>query len=182
MQTLAYAAGLVPEIAGDIASVDHAMRLGYAWGQGPFELIDRLGADWLADAVAEAGLPVPPLLALRRPFYRSTAGQLECLTPGGDYAPVRRPDGVLLLADIKRAAKPVLKNGSASVWDIGDGVLCLEFTSKMNTLDQDSLALLGRAIELVATAYKGLVIYNEGENFSVGVNLGLALFAANVAA
>ncbi len=182
VQLLAYAASLVPEIADDIPSVDQAMRLGYAWGQGPFELIDRLGAGWVADAVEAAGLPVPKLLALRRPFYRVEAGRLECLTTAGEYAPVQRPDGVLLLADIKRASKPVLRNGSASLWDVGDGVLCLEFTSKMNALDADILGLLGKAVALAAQSHKGLVIYNEGENFSVGANLGIALFAANVAA
>ncbi len=182
VQTLAYAASLVPEIADDIPSVDEAMRLGYAWGRGPFELIDQLGAGWLADAVAEAGMTVPPLLAHRKPFYRVENGVLECLTVAGEYAQVQRPEGVLLLADVKRASKPVLKNASASVWDIGDGVLCLEFTSKMNSLDGEILAMLGKAVGLAAKAHKGLVIYNEGENFSVGANLGLALFAANVAA
>ena len=184
VQTLAYAASLVPAIADDIASVDAAMRLGYAWTQGPFELIDRLGADWLAGAVEAAGLPVPPLLALARgrTFYRVQDGALQCLTPAGEYAPVKRPEGVLLLQDIKRAAKPVLRNGSAAVWDIGDGVLCFEFTSKMNALDADSLGLLGQALALAAKSCKGMVIHNEGESFSVGANLGVAMFAANVAA
>ncbi len=184
VQVLAYAASLVPAIADDIASVDEALRLGYAWAQGPFELMDRLGADWLAGAVEAAGLPVPPLLALARgrSFYRVQDGVLHGLTSAGEYAPVARPDGVLLLQDIKRAAKPVLRNGSASVWDIGDGVLCFEFTSKMNALDPDSLGLLGAALGMAARSHKGMVIYNEGESFSVGANLGLALFAANVAA
>ena len=182
VQVLTYAASLVPEIAGDVASVDEAMRLGYAWGQGPFELIDRLGAGWLADAAEEAGLAVPALLAHRRPFYRVEGGRLECLTVAGGYEAVRRAAGVVLLADVKRAGKPVLRNGSASVWDVGDGVLCLEFTSKMNALDPEIMGMLGQAIGLAAKSYKGLVIYNEGENFSVGANLGLALFAANVAA
>ena len=182
VQTLTYAASLVPEIAGDVASVDEAMRLGYAWGRGPFELIDQLGVGWLADAAKEAGLAVPPLLAFAKPFYRTEGGRLEALTVAGSYAPVARPAGVLLLADVKRAGKPVLRNGSASVWDVGDGVLCFEFTSKMNALDPEIMALLGKTIALVAASYKGLVIYNEGENFCVGANLGLALFAANVAA
>ena len=183
-QVLAYAASLVPEIADDIPAVDEAMRLGYAWKQGPFELMDMLGADWLAGAVQAAGLPVPPLLALAkgRSFYRVDAGRLECLTPAGNYDPVQRAEGVILLADIKRASKPVLRNGSASVWDIGDGVLCFEFTSKMNALDPDTFALLGKTIGLAAKSYKGIVVYNEGENFSVGANLGIAMFAANVAA
>ena len=183
-QVLAYAASLVPQIADDIPAVDEAMRLGYAWKHGPFELMDMLGTDRLAAAIEAAGLPVPKLLeaASGRSFYRVENGRLECLTPAGEYAPVKRPEGVILLADIKRASKPVLRNGSASVWDIGDGVLCFEFTSKMNSLDPDTLGLLGKAVGLAAKSYKGMVIYNEGDNFSVGANLGIAMFAANVAA
>jgi len=184
VQTLAYAASLVPAIADTIPAVDEAMRLGYAWAYGPFELMDRLGTDWLAGAAEAAGLAVPPLLALARgrTFYRVEAGHLECLTPAGDYARIQRAEGVILLADVKRAGKPVLRNGSASVWDIGDGVLCFEFTSKMNSIDPDIMGLLGKAVALAAKSYKGMVIYNEGDNFSVGANLGIAMFAANVAA
>ena len=93
-----------------------------------------------------------------------------------------RPDGVLLLADVKRRSKPVTRNGSASSWDIGDGVACLEFHSKMNAIDPDTLDLIDQAIGIVAKDFKALVVYNEGENFSVGANVGIALFAANVAA
>ncbi|MGQ9365831.1 3-hydroxyacyl-CoA dehydrogenase NAD-binding domain-containing protein [Azospirillum sp. A39] len=185
-QTLAYAASLVPEIADDIVAVDEAMRLGYNWKQGPFELIDRLGADWFAGLCAAEGIAVPALVerAAGRSFYRVAEGRLEHLTVDGAYAPVVRPDGVLLLSDVKRAAKPVWKNGSASLWDIGDGVLCLEFTSKMNTLDSDTMAAYGKAMALIGDgrgAWKALVVHNEGDNFSVGANLGLALFALNVA-
>ncbi|VTZ27437.1 3-hydroxyacyl-CoA dehydrogenase NAD-binding (fragment) [Methylocella tundrae] len=87
-----------------------------------------------------------------------------------------------MLEDIKRAAKPVLRNGSAALWDIGDGVACFEFTTKMNAIDPDTLDLLMRSVHQVAKDYKALVIYNEGSNFSAGANLGLALFAANIAA
>jgi 3-hydroxyacyl-CoA dehydrogenase len=87
-----------------------------------------------------------------------------------------------MLEDVKRVSKPVLKNASAAVWDIGDGVLCFEFASKSNSLDPDIMALLGKTIPLVQQKYKALVIYNEGVNFSVGANLGLAIFAANIAA
>ena len=86
------------------------------------------------------------------------------------------------ILNIKRGAKPVLKNASAALWDIGDGVACFEFTSKMNSLDPDIMDLLMRSIHEVAKDFKALVIYNEGTNFSVGANLGLALFAANIAA
>ena len=91
LETLSYAAGLVPEIADDIVAVDQAMRLGYNWTYGPFELIDRLGADWLAAALDEAGRPVPTLLrtAAGRTFYRVEDGRLQYLTLDGAYADVR---------------------------------------------------------------------------------------------
>jgi 3-hydroxyacyl-CoA dehydrogenase len=183
-QTLSYAAGLVPEAADDIDAIDEAMRLGYNWQWGPFELIDKLGAGWLADKLADDGLPVPALLRLARDktFYRLENGRRQVLGSDGAYHDLRRPDGVLLLEDIKRQSKPVLKNASAAVWDIGDGVLCFEFISKSNSLDDQIITLLGKTIALVQEKYKALVIYNEGGNFSVGANLGLAMFAANIAA
>jgi 3-hydroxyacyl-CoA dehydrogenase len=87
----------------------------------------------------------------------------------------------LLLSDIKLASKPILKNGSASLWDIGDGVACLEFHSKMNSVDTDMLDLIKKSLDHVAKNMKALVLHNEAENFSVGANIGLALFAANIA-
>ncbi|WP_298375381.1 3-hydroxyacyl-CoA dehydrogenase/enoyl-CoA hydratase family protein [Azospirillum sp.] len=185
-QTLAYAASLVPEIADSIVAVDEGMRLGYAWKQGPFELIDRLGTAWFAELCKSEGIPVPALVdtAAGRPFYRVEDGKLQHLTTAGVYDAVVRPDGVLLLSDVKRAAgKPVWKNASASLWDIGDGVLCVEFTSKMNAVDGDIMAAYGKAISLIGKgtgAWRALVIHNEADNFSVGANLGLALFALNV--
>ena len=183
-RTLAYACSLVPEIADDIAAVDGAMRLGYNWKWGPFELLDRIGPAWFRDRLAAVGIDAPPLLERvgEGSFYRIEQGRLRYLTVEGDYADVVRPDGVLLLADIKRRSKPVARNGSASLWDLGDGVACFEFHSKMNAIDPDTLDLLDKAIGLVAKGFKALVVYNEGENFSVGANVGIALFAANVAA
>ena len=183
-RTLAYAAQLLPEAADDIIAIDEAMRLGYNWKFGPFELIDKVGADWFVARLEAEGLPVAPILqqARGRSFYRIEAGKKQYLGLDGAYHDLVRPQGVLLLEDIKLAAKPVLKNGSAAVWDIGDGVLCFEFTSKSNSLDDQILALLQKTIALVKEKYKALVIYNEGSNFSVGANVGLALFAANIAA
>ncbi len=183
-QTLSYAASLVPEAADDVQAIDAAMRLGYNWQWGPFELIDKLGAAWLAQRLEKHAMGVPPLLraAAGRSFYRVESGRRQFLGTDGAYHDLRRAPGVLLLEDIKLAAKPLLKNGSAAVWDIGDGVLCFEFTSKSNSLDEAIIALLGETIALVQKHHKALVIYNEGRNFSVGANLGLALFAANIAA
>ncbi len=182
-QTLSYAASLVPEIADSIVDVDEAMKLGYAWKYGPFELIDQLGVDYFADRLMAEGRPVPDLLerARGRSFYRVEAGALQYLGVDGTYADVVRPDGVLLLADIKRRSDPLLKNGSAALWDIGNGVTCFEFTAKMNTLDDQVMSLLAQALDLTGRSYKAMVVYNEGTNFSVGANLGLAMFAANIA-
>jgi 3-hydroxyacyl-CoA dehydrogenase len=183
-RTLSYAASLIPDAAGDINAIDEAMRLGYNWRWGPFELIDKVGAGWLADRLAADKLPVPALLLAARDktFYRFEGTRRQYLGIDGGYHDVERPEGVLLLEDVKRGSKPVLKNGSASVWDVGDGVLCFEFTAKGNSLDEHVMALLGKTIGLVQERYKALVIYNEGQHFSVGANLGLALFAANIAA
>jgi 3-hydroxyacyl-CoA dehydrogenase len=182
-RTLAYACALVPEIADEITAVDEAMKRGYNWKWGPFELLDRIGPAWFAARLEAEGKAVPPLLrnARDRSFYRVEDGRLQHLTVAGDYAPVARPAGVLLLEDVKRRSRPVAKNGSASLWDIGDAVACLEFHSKMNAIDAETLDLLDKAIGIVARDFKALVIYNEGSNFSVGANIGLALFAANVA-
>ncbi len=185
LDTLGYAAALVPAIAGTVDAVDTAMRLGYAWKWGPFELIDRVGPAWLARALRDAGRPVPPLLERvgEGRFYRVEGGRLRAFAPDGEYRDVVRPEGVVLLEDIKRANKPIARNASASLWDIGDGVACLEFHSKSNSLDPDVMAMLGRAVAMgTKGAFRALVIYNEGKNFSVGANLGLALFAANIAA
>ena len=181
---LSYAAGLVGEAADDVVAIDDAMKLGYNWKFGPFELIDRMGPGKLAERLRAEGKPVPALLetAGDRPFYRVVDGKRQYLTVGGDYADVVRAEGVLLLEDIKLRSEPLLKNGSASAWDVGDGVVAVEFTGKMNALDEQVLSLLQKTIALVKSQYKALVVYNEGSNFSAGANLGLAMFAVNIAA
>jgi len=181
-----YAASLVPEIAETVVDVDAGMKDGYGWKTGPFELIDSMGADWFTEKLKAANIAVPPMLSLaaeKGGFYRVENGVRQYLTTQGDYTDVPKPDGVLRLSDVKLSSKQVLKNGSASVWDIGDGVLCFEFTSKMNSLDPDIMALYKKTIKHINgdDSLKALVIYNEGSNFSVGANLGLFLFAANIA-
>lgn len=183
-RTLAYAALLVGDAADEVDAIDEAMRLGYNWKKGPFELIDEIGVDGFIARLEKAGLPVAPILraASGRSFYRVENGHRRALGLDGAYRDLVRPAGVLMLADVKLSAQPLLKNGSAALWDIGDGVTCFEFTSKMNSLDPDIIALLGKAIALTKKSYKAMVVYNEASQFSVGANLGLALFAANIAA
>lgn len=182
-KTLAYAAKLAPEIADDIESVDRAMRLGYNWKWGPFELIDKMGTNWFRRKLMASGETAPHLLqsASGRPFYETAWGELHMQSFDGSHAPVIRPNGVLLLQDIKRKNPPLLENTSAKVWDIGDGVACFEFCSKMNSFNPFILALMNRAIkELPQSGFKGMVIHNEGTNFSVGANIAMVLITAKL--
>ncbi|MGH1399460.1 MAG: 3-hydroxyacyl-CoA dehydrogenase NAD-binding domain-containing protein [Alphaproteobacteria bacterium] len=183
--TLTYAASLVGEIAETIHDIDEGMKLGYNWKKGPFEMIDALGADWFAAKLAEDGITVPKILkdVGDGTFYKIENGSIQFFGTDGKYRDVVRPDGVLLLRDIKLSSEPVMKNGSASVWDIGDGVLCFEKTSKMNTFDEAIFALLVKAQKTIEGSddYKALVIYNEASHFSAGANLGLAMFMINLA-
>ena len=184
--TLSYAAALVPEIANSIQAVDEAMRNGYAWKWGPFEMIDQLGPAWFADQLGKSNLEIPALLSQvgDQTFYRTDDhNRLQFFGTDSTYHNVERPDGVLLLSDIKRNTNRVDGNRSASIWDIGDGVMCLECHTKMNSLDAGVFEIIDKAIQQIPfKGFHALVIYNEGDNFSVGVNLGLALFAANIAA
>jgi 3-hydroxyacyl-CoA dehydrogenase len=185
-QGLVYAASLVTEISDTIYDVDEAMKDGYAWDLGPFETLDKMGPKWFVEQLTAAKIAAPPLLKLaaeKGSFYRVENGKLQYLTTSGSYADVKRPAGVLKLADIKRASKPVIRNPSARVWDIGDGVLCFEFASKMNALDPLIMAAYKDTLKMFKanSALKALVIHTDAPNFSVGANLGLILFAANIA-
>lgn len=197
-QTLCYAAEHVHTISGDITDVDQAMKLGYNWKDGPFEMLDKMGVDYFINRLKAEGEKVPAFIekAAGKKFYKTENGKLQYLTKDGDYAEVKRPEGVLLLSDIKRASKPVLDNTKsipgigkmgAALWDAGDGVLCLEFTSKMNSLDLFTLKTINQACDIIEKGskkgkdgkpFKALVIHNEGDDFSVGANIGVAMLAA----
>ena len=166
-KTLAYAASLLPEIADDIVAIDNTMKWGYNWKFGIFELIDKLGVANVIKSLQVQNIPVPELLAKagdKKLYQDQTYFSLN-----GEYTPLPQIEGVWSLADKKRDAKPVIKNGSAALWDIGDGIACLEFTSKM------------KSIEKVKKDFKGLVIGGDSDNFSVGANLAFILYAANMA-
>lgn len=193
-KTLCYAAEHVHEITDNITGVDDAMKLGYNWKFGPFELIDKIGVDYFISRLQAEHEEVPPFLqkAANRTLYRTEKGQLQYLDRNGIYQDVKRAEGVLLLSDVKRASKPVFSNArtlpvlgavGAQIWDIGDGILCVEFCSKMNSLDYWSLQCLNKACDFIEGSqgkYRALVIHNEGDDFSVGANIGVALIAAKL--
>ena len=181
---LSYAASLVPAISDDIVGIDAALRLGFNWKQGPFEILDRLGPVAVAARLAAEGRAVPALLRAvgDRSFYRVEGGTLQAFGPDGAYHDVERPEGMLRLEDVKRRTQPLIKNGSAALWDIGDGVACFEITTKMNSFDDAVLKLLDKTVALLSERRGALVIYSDATNFSAGVNLAQALFACNIAA
>ncbi len=183
-QTLAYAAALVGEVSDHPDAIDEAMRLGFNWKFGPFELIDQLGSAWLVERLTKTGTAIPNFLTITkgRPIYRVESGLKQVLGQDGAYHTIKRSNGVLLLEDIKRSSEPILKNGSAALWDVGDGVVCLEFISKMNSFDKDIFALIHESITLVKDRFKALVIYNDSPLFSAGANLGLVTAAAQAGA
>ncbi len=185
-----YTANLVGEIADEVKTIDEAMRLGYNWKYGPFELVDKFalggksGAQWFSEKCESEGMEVPQIIKKvgSGNFYKVEEGNKYFFAKAGDYVEIPFDDTQFSLADIKLRSKPIMKNSSAALWDIGDGVCAFEFTAKMNSLDPTVLELLAKATAEVEKNYKALVIYNDSENFCVGANIGVLLFAANVAA
>lgn len=183
-----YASERVPEIADRIVEVDRAMRWGYAHKLGPFELADALGADHIAGRIEKEGGSLPPqvvkmLSTGARTFYRPADSNgvpktdYFCFYKNRYEALEDRP-GVLVIKDLKRAGGVLKSNAGASLVDLGDGVLCLEFHSKMNALGEDQIGMLYGALEETDRNFEATVIANEGDNFSVGANLVLVLLAA----
>lgn len=184
--TLIYSANRIPEIADDVYAIDNAMRWGFGWDQGPFETWDLLGvAESVAKMEAE-GRAVPAwvkqmLDAGRTSFYaRDGEGRLT-MWKNGAAVPVPRSEGHLFLADVKAKGKPAIeRNPSATLLDLGDGVLGLEFHSKMNSLDDLIFSTYEKALDkLDAGEFEALVVGNQAGNaFSAGANVLMILMAA----
>lgn len=184
-ESLSYAVSLAPEIADDFNAIDDAMRLGYGWNYGPCELLDRIGVDYFTARLESEGRPVPPILQTMKQkglksFYRVEGADAQYLDPKGDYRTRAVSADSWMLADIKRKSRRVAGNESATLWDIGDGVACLEFHTKMNAIDDGIVALMVQAREIVSREFAALVIGNDADNFSVGANLTKILHAANL--
>jgi 3-hydroxyacyl-CoA dehydrogenase len=183
-----YSASMVPEISERIVEIDRAMRWGFGFPMGPFEMWDALGVAETVERMGREGAAVPLNVATMlasgaRSFYQvadrsGEPGKRYFDLNGGGYEEVEARPGVLVLSDIKRARGVVKKNAGASLVDLGDGALCLEFHSKMNSLGDDMVQMLNAGIEETSRGFEALVIANEGENFSVGANLMLLLLAA----
>ncbi len=180
--TLVYAATRVPEISDRIEDVDAAMRWGFGWELGPFEIWDVLGVERIARRLEKEGRPVPALvqtaIAHGGSFYVSDGPQQLVLTSAGERESWAPPEGVIVLEREHAAGREVKRNAGASLIDIGDGIACFEFHSKMNSIGADTLGLLQWSLDEVTRNFEGLVIGNQGPNFSAGANIMLLLLEA----
>ena len=184
-KTLAYAASLVPEITDNIVNVDLAMKNGFLWKKGPFEMLDDLGPAWFSSKISEDGMEVPNLLekVAKGKFYGLKDSEPTFFGTDGKYSKLKNPEGYLTAADVKRGNSPIFRNSSASLWNMGEEIILAEFHSKMNSMDPMIMEALTEASSLCESGeYKGIVIGNDGSNFSAGANLGLSSFVTNVGA
>ncbi|MFL6278364.1 MAG: 3-hydroxyacyl-CoA dehydrogenase NAD-binding domain-containing protein [Blastocatellia bacterium] len=178
---LIYAANRIPEISDDILNIDNAVRWGFNYDLGPFELWDVIGVEKSVARMREDGETIPPpveklLASGKSSFYERRAGRTYYFDlASSDYREVPQQSGVLILKSLKERQGVIKKNGAASLLDVGDGVACLEFHSKMNAIGADTVAMMNYAVKEVGENFEALVIGNQAENFSVGANIMLLL-------
>ena len=171
--TLIYAVNRIPEIADDVVNIDRAMRWGFNWEIGPFEMLDAIGVQAFVKRAEKDGVKVPAALQGIDSFYRynEQGGKEYFDVLKKAYAPMPVKAGEVRLEILKKAGRVVEKNASCSILDLGDGVFGFEFHSKMNAISGDILAMTHKAIKRAEEQGVGLVIGNQGVNFSVGANL-----------
>ncbi len=181
LATLRYAANALPEICDDIVSVDNALRWGFGWELGPFQIWDALGVRKTCEMMEASGAAIPPVAKALldsggESFYRKEEGAKLFFDPAaGKHEPVPVNPRILILADMKERQKTVIDDPDASLIDIGDDVACLEFRTKMNTIGPGIIEMIDRSLDEVEKNWRGLVIGNNADNFSVGANLLLVL-------
>jgi 3-hydroxyacyl-CoA dehydrogenase len=180
----AYVSNRIPEISDSIYAIDDALRAGFAWEKGPFEYWDLVGISegiTAAEARGEkiAGWVKDMIAAGNNTFYKSENGKKLCYNPATkQYESIPGADSFIILENY-RESKPVYQNPECTLHDIGDGVLCLEFHSKMNAIGEGILRGINDCIQIAEEqGWKGLVIGNNAQNFTVGANLMLIAMLA----
>lgn len=183
-ETMIYSANRIPEIADDIVNIDNAMKWGFAWKLGPFEIWDAVGVEKSVKKMKETGYEVPGwvqemLDSGKECFYKREAGVSYFYDSASrDYKEIPVKPGIILLPSLKDREKKISGNKGASLIDIGDGVACLEFHAKMNAIGDDIVTMMLKSSDIVSKDFDGMVIANHSANFSAGANLPLILFAA----
>jgi len=181
---LTYTARRVPEISDDILNIDRAMRSGFGWERGPFEQWDALTAAGIMDRLVPRDQPLPEIVRAVRErgagtFYRDNPGErmyLDLRT--ATYTPEPGLRDRIILRRLKAQGGTVEENAGASLIDLGDGIACLEFHTKLNAIGEDTVQMAFRALERLRADFDGLVIGNQGTDFSGGANLMLMLLEA----
>jgi 3-hydroxyacyl-CoA dehydrogenase len=182
-KTLLYSAARIPEIADDIVSVDRAMKWGFNWDLGPFEMWDAIGVEKSVARMREEGETIPPLVeellaSGAKSFYGEEGGKVRHFHIGGKFRDVEEHPKTLSLDRLKQQNRVIKANKGASLIDIGDDVALLEFHSPKNAIGADIIMMINAAVKEVSANYRGLVIGNQGTNFCVGANLMLILMEA----
>jgi len=181
-----YAANRVGEISDDIVNIDNAMKWGYNWELGPFEVMDAIGVKDALARMTKEGYKIPAVLTT---MAAKSEGSWYLVREGkkyfwdvktNAYKPVPTKPQWFNLTLFKTNKQPLKHNDSASLFDIGDGVALVEFHTKMNSIDADIVNMIEAGIDLVESAptWNGLVIANEGEHFSVGANVAMIMMGA----
>lgn len=179
--TLIYSANRIPEIADDVVNIDNGMKWGFNWELGPFEILDALGVEEFKNRAEKDGVKIPEIISAVLTdgdgvFYKSENGvksYFDLATKS--YKKVPTKETHLVLKTLREQNKVIKSNSGASIIDLGDGVVNVEFHTKMNAIDADIGEILNEAVELVEgdDSYKGIVVSNDSQNFSVGANLML---------
>jgi 3-hydroxyacyl-CoA dehydrogenase len=179
-----YAARRVPEISDSVVDVDHALQWGFAWEMGPFEMMDAIGVKAFAAQIQKEGRALRPVIEKilasgRKGFYESEKGKTTVFdVKSGSAKPLETPRGVIILKSSKEAGREVERNSGASLIDLGDGVVCCEFHSKMNAIGADLISMLQKGLKRLDSDFDAMVVANQAVNFSVGANVMLMLVAA----
>jgi len=178
-----YVSDRIPEISDELYRIDDAMRAGFGWDLGPFEVWDAVGIQASLDGMKQLGHTpaawVTEMLAAgHTSFYKVEDGVKKYYDiPSKSYKAIPGADEFIILDNL-RANKVLWKNGGASIIDLGDGILNVEFHSKMNTIGGDTLSAINKAIDMAEKDYRGVVIGNDGANFSAGANVGMIFMMA----
>jgi 3-hydroxyacyl-CoA dehydrogenase len=181
---LAYASRRIPEIADDIVNIDRGMRWGFAWDLGPFEMWDAIGVEKGLARMKALGIEpagwVEEMVASGQTSFYGVEGAKDTFfdLANSTVTDVPQNDRVFKVEYLKRGEKKVKENFSATLWDAGDDVLLLEFHTKMNSIDDDIIAMMDSAIDIAEKDFKGIVIGNDAQNFSAGANIMALLMAA----
>ena len=180
--TLTYSAELNGEIADDIVAIDNAMKWGFGWRQGPFEIWDAIGVAKSVEKMKEEGIAIPAFVEEMlnkgfETFYKEEDGELFFYN-GEEYKAVPVNEKAIDLKSYKKKHGVIKKNSGASLIDLGDGIALLEFHSQSNAIGLDIIQMINFAVDEVEKNFKGLVIGNQGKNFCVGANLGMILMEA----